>query len=69
MFGHIPESSNFYSTPILHSERQKKKTRTEEEMGKQYQRMNRDGLASTINPQSAKQKLQQAIFLFFTFIF
>ena len=42
-FGHVSRSSSLAKT-ILHSERKKKKRQTEEEIGRQYQRVDRNGL-------------------------
>ena len=46
-FGHVSRSSglaNSKNNPTGHSERKKKKRLTEEEVGKQYQRVDRNGL-------------------------
>ena len=42
-FGHISRSSGL-DNPTGHSERKKKKRQTEEEVGRQYQRVDRNGL-------------------------
>ena len=41
-FGHVSRSSGLAKTE--HSERKKKKRQTEEEVGRQYQRVDRNGL-------------------------
>ena len=45
-FGHVSRSSGLAKTilPTGHSERKKKKRQTEEEVGRQYQRVDRNGL-------------------------
>ena len=45
-FGHVSRSSGLAKTIYLtgHSERKKKKRQTEEEVGRQYQRVDRNGL-------------------------
>ena len=44
-FGHVSGSSGLAKTiPTGHSERKKKKRQTEEEVGTQYQRVDRNGL-------------------------
>ena len=45
-FGHFSRSSSLAKTinPTRHSERKKKKRQTEEEVGRQYQRVDRNGL-------------------------
>ena len=46
-FGHVSRSSVFWfskDNPTGHSEKKKKKRQTEEEVGRQYQRVDRNGL-------------------------
>ena len=43
-FGHVSRSSGLAKNPTGHSERKKKKRQTEEEVGRQYQRVDRNGL-------------------------
>ena len=46
-FGHVSRSSGlatFLDNPTGHSERKKKKRQTDEEVGRQYQRVDRNGL-------------------------
>ena len=43
-FGHVSRSSGLADNPTGHSERKKKKRQTEEAVGRQYQRVDRNGL-------------------------
>ena len=47
-FGHVSRSSGLAKIPTGHSERKKNKRQIEEEVGRQYQRMDRNGLPAQL---------------------